>query len=75
MDHSVAPRRSSRWGRVTWVKSQWKLRANPGQFWVEINTVTFQVADAEALPFADAGFDFVLSTFGVMFAPHHEKAA
>ena len=38
-------------------------------------TVTFQVADAEALPFADAGFDFVLSTFGVMFAPHHEKAA
>lgn len=37
--------------------------------------VTFQVADAEALPFADASFDCVLSTFGVMFAPHHEKAA
>ena len=30
---------------------------------------TFQEADAEALPFADASFDVVLSTFGVMFAP------
>jgi ubiquinone/menaquinone biosynthesis C-methylase UbiE len=37
--------------------------------------VTFQVADAEALPFPDASFDVVLSTFGVMFAPHHEQAA
>ncbi|WP_217629766.1 hypothetical protein, partial [Paracoccus chinensis] len=25
-------------GRVTWVKSQWKSGANPGQFQVEINT-------------------------------------
>src|SRR5690606_4521207 len=25
------------WGRVTWVKSQWKLRAYPGHFSVEIN--------------------------------------
>ncbi len=37
--------------------------------------VTFQVADAEALPFPDASFDVVLSTFGVMFAPDHERAA
>ena len=37
--------------------------------------VTFQVADAEALPFADASFDAVLSTFGVMFAPDQAKAA
>jgi ubiquinone/menaquinone biosynthesis C-methylase UbiE len=37
--------------------------------------VTFQVADAEALPFPDASFDVVLSTFGVMFAPNHEQAA
>ncbi|MGF6554240.1 ubiquinone/menaquinone biosynthesis C-methylase UbiE [Pseudomonas sp. S30_BP2TU TE3576] len=37
--------------------------------------VTFQVADAEALPFADASFDAVLSTFGVMFAPDQPKAA
>jgi SAM-dependent methyltransferase len=37
--------------------------------------VSFQVADAEALPFADASFDAVLSTFGVMFSPDHRKAA
>ena len=37
--------------------------------------VTFQVADAEALPFADQSFDCVLSTFGVMFTPNQEKAA
>ena len=37
--------------------------------------VTFQVADAEALPFADASFDAVLSTFGVMFAPDQPRAA
>ena len=36
--------------------------------------VTFQVADAEALPFTDASFDVVLSTFGVMFTPDHAKA-
>ncbi|HEX5857507.1 MAG TPA: class I SAM-dependent methyltransferase [Microbacterium sp.] len=37
--------------------------------------LTWQVADAEALPFSDAGFDVVLSSIGVMFAPHHELAA
>jgi ubiquinone/menaquinone biosynthesis C-methylase UbiE len=37
--------------------------------------ITFQVADAEALPFADGSFDVVLSTFGVMFAPDQERAA
>src|ERR1039458_8899486 len=35
-------------------------------------SVTFQEADAEALPFADASFDVVLSTFGVMFTPNQE---
>ena len=35
--------------------------------------VTFEVADAEALPYPDASFDVVLSTFGVMFAPDHDK--
>jgi ubiquinone/menaquinone biosynthesis C-methylase UbiE len=38
-------------------------------------SVTFQEADAEALPFADASFDVVLSTFGVMFTPRQEQAA
>ena len=37
--------------------------------------VTFQEADAEALPFKDNSFDVVLSTFGVMFTPNHEQAA
>ncbi|MEO8486638.1 MAG: class I SAM-dependent methyltransferase [Betaproteobacteria bacterium] len=37
--------------------------------------VAFQVADAESLPFADASFDAVVSTFGVMFAPDHATAA
>jgi ubiquinone/menaquinone biosynthesis C-methylase UbiE len=32
-------------------------------------------ADAEALPFADAEFDTVLSCVGVMFAPHHQASA
>ena len=35
--------------------------------------VTFQVADAEQLPFADAQFDVVLSTFGAMFTPDHTR--
>ena len=38
-------------------------------------TVTFQTADAEALPFADNSFDVALSTFGVMFTPDQAKAA
>jgi ubiquinone/menaquinone biosynthesis C-methylase UbiE len=37
--------------------------------------LTFREADAEALPFADASFDVVVSTFGVMFTPDQEKAA
>jgi ubiquinone/menaquinone biosynthesis C-methylase UbiE len=37
--------------------------------------VNFQVADAEMLPFEDASFDAVLSTFGVMFTPDHARAA
>jgi len=36
--------------------------------------IAFQEADAEALPFADASFDAVVSTFGVMFTPDQEKA-
>lgn len=32
-------------------------------------------ADAEHLPFDDASFDVVMSSIGVMFAPHHQAAA
>jgi ubiquinone/menaquinone biosynthesis C-methylase UbiE len=35
----------------------------------------FQQADAEALPFQNASFDVVVSTFGVMFTPDQDKAA
>ena len=38
-------------------------------------SVEFKEADAEALPFADAAFDVVVSTFGVMFTPNQDKAA
>jgi SAM-dependent methyltransferase len=37
--------------------------------------IRFEPADAEALPYADASFDVVLSTFGVMFTPDHRRAA
>jgi len=37
--------------------------------------IEWREADAEALPFADAEFDHVISCVGVMFAPHHELSA
>jgi ubiquinone/menaquinone biosynthesis C-methylase UbiE len=37
--------------------------------------IRFQEADAEALPFANASFDVVLSSFGVMFTPDHARSA
>ena len=37
--------------------------------------VKFQVADAEDLPFADASFDTVVSTFGGMFSPDQDRTA
>jgi SAM-dependent methyltransferase len=37
--------------------------------------IEFRQADAENLPFDDASFDVVLSTFGVMFTADQEKAA
>jgi SAM-dependent methyltransferase len=47
-----------------------KLRAK-----AEGLSVDFEVADAEALPFEDASFDVVLSTFGAMFTPDHRRPA
>lgn len=37
--------------------------------------VTFEVADAEDLPYADAAFDVALSSFGIMFAPDHRRSS
>jgi SAM-dependent methyltransferase len=49
---------------------QGKRRAEADQL-----PITFQVADAEKLPFEDGSFDVALSTFGVMFAPDQERTA
>jgi ubiquinone/menaquinone biosynthesis C-methylase UbiE len=38
-------------------------------------TIEFRDGDAEAIPYADAAFDVVLSTYGSMFAPDQEQAA
>lgn len=37
--------------------------------------LTWAEADAEHLPFEDESFDVVMSSIGVMFAPHHREAA
>jgi ubiquinone/menaquinone biosynthesis C-methylase UbiE len=41
----------------------------------ELVDVDFVEGDAQELPFEDASFDLVTSTFGVMFAPDQERAA
>lgn len=41
----------------------------------EALNVHFQVADAEDLPFDDASFDVVMSSFGAMFTPEPERPA
>lgn len=42
---------------------------------VERLPARFEVGDCEAIPFADASFDVVLSVYGSMFAPRQEQAA
>ncbi|MGH3347849.1 MAG: class I SAM-dependent methyltransferase [Nocardioides sp.] len=37
--------------------------------------ITWEVGDAEALPYRDGAFDAVISCVGVMFAPNHQQAA
>jgi ubiquinone/menaquinone biosynthesis C-methylase UbiE len=37
--------------------------------------VTFEVADAEQLPYPDASFDIVTSVIGAMFAPNQQRAS
>lgn len=51
------------------------LAAGQRRALAEGHEIQFQVADAEALPFADASFDVVMSIFGVMFTPNQEQAA
>jgi ubiquinone/menaquinone biosynthesis C-methylase UbiE len=65
-----------RWGNVTstdYVAAL--LERGRAKATAERLPVTFQEADAEALPFGDASFDVVLSVFGVMFTPNQEQAA
>jgi SAM-dependent methyltransferase len=38
-------------------------------------TLEWEEGDAEALPYDDGAFDVVVSCIGVMFAPHHQRAA
>jgi SAM-dependent methyltransferase len=38
-------------------------------------SIAFRETEAEALPFRDASFDVVVSSFGVMFTPDLERAA
>jgi SAM-dependent methyltransferase len=47
-------------------------RASAARCGVEVE---WEEGDAEALPYGDGSFDAVLSCVGVMFAPHHERAA
>jgi SAM-dependent methyltransferase len=42
---------------------------------VSSTTLNWATADAEHLPFEDESFDIVMSSIGVMFAPHHQQAA
>ena len=51
------------------------LESGQARAQAEGHTIRFQEADAENLPFPDASFDAVMSTFGVMFTPDQDKAA
>lgn len=42
---------------------------------VELLPLRTEVADAQALPYPDGSFDVVVTTFGAMFAPDHERTA
>lgn len=51
------------------------LEQSRRRFAVEGLQGSFVVGDAEDIPFHDASFDVVMSTFGTMFAPDQERAA
>ena len=51
------------------------LAAGEARAQAEGQSVRFVEAAAESLPFDDSSFDYALSTFGVMFAADHPRAA
>ena len=51
------------------------LESGKARATAEGHAIRFQEADAEDLPFANASFDVVMSTFGVMFTPNQQRAA
>ena len=51
------------------------LEGGRGRAVAEGLDVEFRLGDAEDLPVEDASFDAVLSVFGAMFAPDHQRAA
>jgi SAM-dependent methyltransferase len=68
----TARRLAARGAQVTGVDIGAGVIAAAKQFAPEID---FRVGDAEELPFPDASFDVVTSTFGVMFVARPEDAA
>ncbi|HWB82230.1 MAG TPA: class I SAM-dependent methyltransferase [Nannocystaceae bacterium] len=65
-----------RFGRVTGIDYVPELLAKASaRAAAEGTALELHEGDAEAMPYADASFDVVLSTFGVMFAPNHVAAA
>lgn len=75
-DGNVAIRAAERGARVTASDITPELfesgRRRAADAGVEIDWVEGDAAD---LPFADESYDRVLSTFGCIFAPHHQEAA
>jgi SAM-dependent methyltransferase len=51
------------------------LKSGRARAEAEDQEIVFKEADAENLPFPDASFDAVISTFGVMFTADQDKAA
>jgi ubiquinone/menaquinone biosynthesis C-methylase UbiE len=51
------------------------LESGRARAMAEGHKIHFLEADAENLPFPDASFDAVMSTFGVMFTPNQDRAA
>ena len=75
----ATPRSRPRWPAPRVVASRpdaGAVRGRPGVRGAgTASTLEWAEADAEALPFDDGEFDAVLSCVGVMFAPHHQRAA